>query len=224
MSAVGGSAGICTDDDVLRGAIQHALEQANFAVRTTATAADAVATFADDPPDVLLLDIGLSDGDGHDVLQALRARAVATPVLFLAAGDAVGEQAAPRYAEGDDYLFKPFAVAELLVRVGCLTRSPGETLPGKHGTAHLDASARAIVAGDVRIDLTPTEFRLLVLLWDSRGQIVSRSRLVAAGWPAGAKVSSNTLDAYLARIRRKLRDAGAAEALQTRRGAGYELR
>lgn len=224
MSAAGGSAGICTDDDLLRNTIQRALEEARFAVRATATGVDAVAAFADDPPDVLILDIGLADRGGHDVCQALRARGVATPILLLAAGDEAGDRVAAGRADGDDYLSKPFAVAELLVRVGGLTHSRGESLGGSRGAAHLDASARAIVAGGVRIDLTPTEFRLLALLWGCRGTIVSRPRLVAAGWPAGAKVSSNTLDAYLARIRRKLRNAGAAEALHTRRGAGYELR
>jgi DNA-binding response OmpR family regulator len=88
----------------------------------------------------------------------------------------------------------------------------------------LDAPARAIVGGARRIDLTPTEFRLLAALQERRGEVVSRTELVVAAWPRDAVVNDNTLDAYLARIRRKLRDAGAPEAIHTRRGMGYELR
>jgi DNA-binding response OmpR family regulator len=222
---MGGSAGICEDDDVLRTVIQRALEQAHFAVRATATGADALAAFAEDPPDVLVLDIGLPDADGRDVCQALRARGVETPVLFLSALDDAEDRRAARQAGGDDYLHKPFALAELLVRVGGLTRPAvgmGRLMPDE--PVHLDRSARALVAGAVRIDLTPTEYRLLCLLTERRGGVVTRTDLVAAGWPGGTAVSSNTLDAYLARIRRKLRDAGAAEAIHTRRGTGYELR
>jgi len=220
-----GSAGICEDDDVLRGVIQHALEEARFDVRATATGAAALATFTDDPPDVLVLDMGLPDADGRDVCQALRARGVDTPVLFLSARDAAEDRLAAGAAGGDDYLAKPFTLAELLVRVGGLARPRTGDPPASHDdAAHLDRSARAIVAGGLRIDLTPTEYRLLAMLNAHRGEVVTRAELVAAGWPAGAAVSSNSLDAYLARIRRKLRDAGALEALHTRRGTGYELR
>src|SRR3954465_5704482 len=115
-----GSAGICEDDDVLRDVIRHALEEARFAVRATATGAAALAAFTDDPPDILVLDIGLPDADGRDVCQALRERGVDTRALFLSARDAAEEHVAARDAGGDDYLAKPFALAELLVRVGGL--------------------------------------------------------------------------------------------------------
>jgi two-component system OmpR family response regulator len=219
------SAGICEEDEVLRTVMQRALEQADFTVRATATGAAALAAFTDDPPDVLVLDIGLPDADGRDVCRSLRARGVDAPVLFLAARDATAERIAATDAGGDDYLAKPFPLAALLVRIGSLTR-PLAGHPPRHSdiAPHLDRSARAIVAGDARISLTPTEFRLLVLLTDRRGQVVTRAELVAAGWPSGAAVTDNTLDTYLARLRRKLRDAGAVEAIRTCRGTGYELR
>jgi DNA-binding response OmpR family regulator len=220
-----GSAGICEDDDRLRGLIQRALEQADFAVRATATGAAALATFSEDPPDVLVLDIGLPDADGRDVCQALRARGVGTPVLFLSGHAGVEERIAARDAGGDDYLAKPFALAELLVRVGGLARPRnGDAQARRDGAARLDVSARAIVAGGVRIALTPTEYRLLAALTERRGEVLTRAALIDAGWPGGAVVSNNTLDAYVARIRRKLRDAGAPDAIHTRRGMGYELR
>ncbi|WP_445152185.1 response regulator transcription factor [Baekduia sp. Peel2402] len=215
---MGDSAGICEDDETLRTMMQRALEQAGFTVRTTATGAAALAAFTDDPPDVLILDIGLPDADGRDVCRSLRAHGVRTPVLLLATGDVAAEQMAAAEAGGDDCLAKPFPLAALLVRIGRLTQLRA------HDAPRLDRSARAIVAGDVRAALTPTEFRILVLLTDRRGQVVTRAELVAAGWPSGATVTDNTLDAYVARLRRKLRAVGAVEAIRTCRGLGYELR
>src|SRR5205814_3757413 len=90
--------------------------------RATASGAEAARSFADDPPDVLVPDIGLPDADGRDVCQALRARGVAAPVLFLTARDALTDRLSGFHAGGDDYLTKPFALAELLVRIHALLR------------------------------------------------------------------------------------------------------
>ena len=221
--ALTGTAGICEDDDELRGVVREALEREGFRVLATATGSDAVAAFAATPPDVLVLDIGLPDADGRDVCQALRARGVTAPVLFLTARDALTDRLSGFHAGGDDYLTKPFALAELLVRVAALRRRAPEA--GSAAGLVLDPAAHAITAqGDARVPLTPTEFRLLAALAARPGTVVRRAALVAAGWPDGAIVHDNTLDAYLARIRRKLREAGAAEAIHTLRGVGYELR
>ena len=225
------TAGICEDDDELRGVVRDALERNGFAVRVTATGSEAVAAFGEGGArcDVLVLDVGLPDADGRDVCQALRARGIATPVLFLTARDALTDRLSGFHAGGDDYLTKPFALAELLVRVHALARrgaaAPDDDgAPGSGSALRLDPGAHAVIHGGERIPLTPTEFRLLAALAARPGEVVRRATLVAAGWPEGAIVHDNTLDAYLARIRRKLRDAGAAEAIHTRRGVGYELK
>jgi two-component system OmpR family response regulator len=227
--ALTATAGICEDDDELRGVLREALERDGLTVRVTSMGADAVAAFGDDPPDVLVLDVGLPDADGRDVCQALRARGVTTPVLFLTARDALTDRLSGFHAGGDDYLTKPFALAELLVRVhALLRRAPAaESASEEDGDGprlRLDPTAHALTYGDATITLTPTEFRLLAALAARPGEVVRRSTLVAAGWPDGAIVHDNTLDAYLARIRRKLREAGAAEAIHTTRGVGYALR
>jgi two-component system OmpR family response regulator len=222
-----GTAGICEDDDELRGVIRQALEREGFAVTVTATGSDAVTAFAKRPPDVLILDIGLPDADGRDVCQALRARGILAPVLFLTARDALTDRLSGFHAGGDDYLTKPFALSELLVRVQALRRravAPAPAPSGLTGGLILDPAIHAITNGEERVALTPTEFRLLAALAARPGTVVRRAALVAAGWPDGAIVHENTLDAYLARIRRKLRQAGAAEAIHTLRGVGYELR
>src|SRR3954447_27038403 len=122
------AAGICEDDDELRGVVRDALSRAGLSVRATASGAEAVRSFGENPPDVLVLDIGLPDADGRDVCQALRARGVIVPVLFLTARQALTDRLSGFHAGGDDYLTKPFAVAELLVRVRApLRRSGAET-------------------------------------------------------------------------------------------------
>jgi two-component system OmpR family response regulator len=214
--------GICEDDDELRGVVRTALEREGFVVRATASGSEAVHGFSAAPPDVLVLDIGLPDADGRDVCQALRARGVVTPVLFLTARDALPDRLSGFHAGGDDYLAKPFALAELLVRIQALLRRRPADATG--AGIVLDPAAHAIVHGDARVALTPTEFRIVAALAARPGEVVRRAALVAAAWPDGAIVHDNTLDAYIARIRRKLRDAGAPAVVETARGVGYVLR
>jgi two-component system response regulator MprA len=217
------SAGICEDDDELRGVLRSALEREGMRVRATASGSEAVRWFTEEPPDVLVLDVGLPDADGRDVCQALRARGVQAPVLFLTARDALTDRLSGFHAGGDDYLTKPFALAELLVRVDALVRRGAATPELSPAGLALDPAAHAVMHDGERVALTPTEFRLLAALASRPGVVVRRRALVAAGWPDGAMVSENTLDAYLARIRRKLRDAGAPAAIETARGVGYLL-
>jgi two-component system response regulator MprA len=184
-----------------------------------------VRVFAGEPPDVLVLDIGLPDADGRDVCQALRARGVTSPVLFLTARDAVPDRISGFHAGGDDYLTKPFLLAELIVRIHALLRRGGnaESEPSVTGVV-LDPAAHAAAYEDNRVALTPTEFRVLAALAARPGEVLRRNQLTAAAWPHGGIVHDNTLDAYIARIRRKLRDIGAPEAVETVRGVGYVLR
>ncbi|HET8948982.1 MAG TPA: response regulator transcription factor [Solirubrobacteraceae bacterium] len=217
------TAGICEDDDELRGVVREALEREGYEVLATASGAEAVRVFAERAPDVLVLDIGLPDADGRDVCQALRARGVAAPVLFLTARGALTDRLSGFHAGGDDYLTKPFALAELVVRVHALARRGQGGGGGSASVVGLDPAAHAIVVDGARVALTPTEFRLLAALAAHPGEVVRRAALVAAGWPDGAIVHDNTLDAYLARIRRKLREAGSPATIATVRGVGYEL-
>ncbi len=219
------SAGVCEDDDELRGVVRDALQRDGFVVRATASGAEAIRSFGENPPDVLILDIGLPDADGRDVCQALRARGIAAPVLFLTARDALTDRLSGFHAGGDDYLVKPFAVAELLVRVHALVRrGGGDGVLRAPSGLRLDPVGHGASYGDRAITLTPTEFRLLAALAARPGAVVRRATLIASGWPDGAVVHDNTLDAYLARIRRKLRESGALDVIETTRGVGYRLR
>src|SRR3954463_9237630 len=196
------TAGICEDDDELRGTLRTALEREGYAVKTTVSGADAVGLFTTEPPDVLVLDIGLPDADGRDVCQALRARGVSAPVLFLTARDALPDRPSGLPARlrgfpagGADYRTKPFQLAELLVRLQALVRRGGMAAsePRSGIEMILDPESHALVHGDARVALTPTEFRLLAALAARPGAVLRRHELVAAGWPEGAIVHDNTL-------------------------------
>jgi two-component system response regulator MprA len=221
--------GICEDDPGLRSVLVRALRDAQFDVHVAATGHEAVETFSNVPIDVLVLDIGLPDADGRDVCQALRAHGIAAPVIFLTARDALTDRLAGFHAGGDDYLTKPFALAELVVRLQALVRrTPAELAVdgpdhAEDDLMRLDPAAHAIrLEGRVE-HLTPTEFRLLATLAGRSGEVVRRRELVAAAWPDGAIVHDNTLDTYIARLRRKLRRLGAAHEIATTKGVGYRL-
>ncbi|HEX4760386.1 MAG TPA: response regulator transcription factor [Thermoleophilaceae bacterium] len=217
--------GICEDDPELRSLLTRALRAESFDVASVATGHEAVRQFADTPPDVLVLDIGLPDADGRDVCQALRAHGVRAPVIFLTARGALTDRLSGFHAGGDDYLVKPFAFKELVVRLRALMRrSPDAEHPSTDdGRLRLDPARHSVVVEESEISLTPTEYRLLATLASRRREVVRRAELVAAGWPDGAIVHDNTLDAYIARLRRKLRQIGREGAIGTTHGVGYRL-
>jgi two-component system, OmpR family, response regulator len=218
--------GICEDDAELRSLLTRALNAEGFQVSGTATGHEAVTLFSAAPPELLVLDIGLPDADGRDVCQALRSHGVAAPVLFLTARDALPDRLSGFHAGGDDYLTKPFAISELVVRVRALLRRAGVSVDGQLPPTglRLDAATHSACNGDRAAQLTPTEFRLLAALAARPGVIVRRRELVSAAWPDGAIVHDNTLDAYIGRLRRKLRALEADAEIRTARGVGYALR
>jgi two-component system, OmpR family, response regulator len=217
--------GICEDDSGLRSILTRALSDAGFEVRAVPGGRVAVQEFSSSPPDLLVLDVGLPDADGRDVCQALRAHGVAAPVIFLTARGELTDRLSGFHAGGDDYLTKPFALAELLVRVrALLKRAGGPPASARAGELRLDPAAHGARVGERFAALTPTEFRLLAALAARPGEVLRRRELVSAAWPDGAIVHANTLDAYVGRLRRKLRSLGAEAEIATARGVGYRLR
>jgi two-component system response regulator MprA len=217
--------GVCEDDDELRSVLLRALRAEGFDVEPVVTGHDAVRAFTERPPDVLVLDIGLPDADGRDVCQALRAQGLAAPVIFLTARGNLTDRLSGFHAGGDDYLTKPFALAELIVRIrALLRRADNRAAEPPPGTLRLDPATHSARVGDRSEALTPTEFRLLAALLGRRGEILRRRELVLAAWPDGAMVHDNTLDAYVLRLRRKLRQLESEDEILTSRGVGYSLR
>ena len=170
-----------------------------------------------------VLDIGLPDADGRDVCQAMRANGFLSPVIFLSAHHRLSDRLSGFSAGGDDYLAKPFHLAELAARLRAALKRDAPPPAATAGDLVLDAVRHTVGVRGALVDLTPTEFRLLAALMGASGALVPRRDLVRAGWHEGAQVHDNTLDQYLSRLRRKLRAVGSDRTIGTTRGIGHRL-
>jgi len=216
--------GICEDDPAIRRVVAQALELTGHSVVTAHTGAEALNRFGTGTAlDAIVLDIGLPDADGRDVCQALRSAGQSAPVLFLTALGAVHDRLSGFSAGADDYLPKPFDVKELIARVEALARRGRPAAPPVAGL-ELDPARHSLRHGDAEVMLSPTEFRMVAALTSRPGEVVRRQAVVAAAWPDGAKVSENTVDSYIRRIRGKLREIDTPVTLRTVRGVGFTLR
>jgi two-component system response regulator MprA len=216
---------IVEDDPALRDVLVRTLRAEGFAAGGVARASELLERVLEQEPDALVIDIGLPDGDGRDLCQALRARGIDTPVVFLTARDALTDRLSGFSAGGDDYVTKPFEIEEVLARLhAVLRRRDPRPEPTPIGGLELDPAQLLVRSGRVSRSLTPTEFRLLGALAGRGGRVISRPELIRTAWPHGAIVQDNTLDVYIARLRRKLAELPAAPEIKTVHGLGYQLR
>ena len=214
---------LAEDDAGLRELIVRGLREEGFEIEAVTGGAELLRAHEARRADLLILDIGLPDADGRDVCTTLRDRGDATPVVFLTARDAVPERIAGFAAGGDDYVTKPFALAELAERARALLRRSGRRPGLEVGGLELDPVAHAARNGESAATLTPIEFRLLSALLARPGEVVRRRSLATAGWPDGSVVLDNTLDACVSRLRRKLASIGASVTIDTVHGVGYRV-
>jgi DNA-binding response OmpR family regulator len=215
------------DDTSLRGVVARGLREAALEVVTAGDGTTALRTIGPGPGTdfaAVVLDIGLPDSDGRDVCQALRARGIDVPVLFLTARDQLHDVLAGFAAGGDDHLAKPFHISELLARLRAVIRRGTPRPVAEPGELRIDPVDHAVAGPAGREPLTPTEYRILAALMGAPGAVVRRRQLIAAGWPPGAIVAENTLDQYVARLRRKLAAAAGEEcSISTLHGVGYRF-
>jgi two-component system, OmpR family, response regulator len=211
------------DDPGIRSLLTRGLAEEGFEVTAAGTASEALQRIEETEADALIVDIGLPDADGRDLVQAIRARGIDAPVIFLTARDALPDRLSGFAAGGDDYLVKPFALSELVARLRALIKRSGSDPAIEFGRLRLDPVTHAAACDDARAYLTPTEFRLLARLAGAPGQAVRRRELVQAAWPHGAIVHDNTLDVYIGRLRRKLALLDSAPTIVTAVGVGYSL-
>ncbi len=214
------------DDPQIAGAVARNLERSGFAVDHAGTLADAKACVEAQQYDVMVLDLGLPDGDGLDLVRELRHRRNPLPVLVLTARDAVSDRVAGLEAGADDYLVKPFAHEELVARLRALLRRPRDDLGDAVAVANLRYSP---AAGTFTVDagqpllLPRREHMLLAALLRRPGRVVTRNSLEDAIWDFAQEIESNALESHISRLRRRLARAGAKVEIRSIRGVGYLL-
>jgi two-component system response regulator MprA len=214
---------ILEDEPQLRDVLVRSLRAEGFDARSVGTAHELLERVELGVPDAFVIDIGLPDADGRDVCQALRARGIGAPVLFLTARDALTDRLAGFSAGGDDYVCKPFDIEEVVARLQALVRRAGTEPELSYASLLLDPAERTVSSDGTSVGLTPTEFRLLAALASAHGKPVARVQLTRTAWPYGAIVHDNTLDVYIARVRRKLRSLPEAPSIKTVHGTGYRF-
>jgi DNA-binding response OmpR family regulator len=213
---------VVEDDHGVRDVLARGLREEGFNVTTAADGASALRT-VEGGADAVVLDVGLPDSDGRDVCQAMRARGIDVPVLFLTAYDGVTDRLSGFSAGGDDYLVKPFHFAELVARLRAALRRAGSDASVLAADLRLDPTTHDLALAGRSVSLSPTEFRIMGRMMAGPGAVVPRRALLRAGWPEGAFVTSNTLDQYVAKLRRKLRELDSDRRIGTVRGVGYRF-
>lgn len=210
---------VVEDERDLAQTLRRALEEQDFAVDLAADGEEGLFKIREMTYDAVILDLMLPKLDGWAVLSAARAGGLRTPVLMLTARDTIEDRVRGLNLGGDDYLTKPFALAELVARVRAMIRraygNPASIV--RLGDITIDTASHQVWRGGEPIELTAREFAILELLTRSRGSIVNRSRICEHIYNEDTDVASNVVDVHVAALRRKL----GPHVIRTRRGEGY---
>ncbi len=209
------------DDKLLGDGIQAGLQQAGYAVDWMESGEQAEAALRTEDYEIMILDLGLPGRSGLDVLKALRAADNDLPVLILTARDTVSDRVQGLDAGADDYLIKPFDLAELNARIRALVRRhKGRASPLiEHGNLVLDPAAHTVALDGKPVKLSQREFAILHMLLENRGKVLSRARLEEGLYAWGEEVESNAVEVYIHHLRKKL----GPGLIRTLRGVGYVI-
>jgi two-component system phosphate regulon response regulator PhoB len=221
---------VVEDERDIAALVAYHLTKDGYRVRTTEGGAEALEAAASERPDLLVLDLMLPGLSGYDVLAEMRRRPelADVPVIVLTARRDEADRVRGLELGADDYVTKPFSPRELVLRVGAvLRRAQSPAVAGasrllQGGPITVDLNALHVsVAGSI-IDLTPTEYRLLVTLLERRGRVQTRQQLLETAWDIHARIETRTVDMHVQRLRTKLGDAGGL--IETVRGFGYRFK
>lgn len=206
------------DDPFLRNGLTELMEQAGYAMDACASVQEATKYVENDHYDLIVLDIGLPDGDGIGLCKAWRLAGCAMPILFLTACDEEIQVVRGFDAGGDDYVIKPFRMLELLSRIRALLRR-GTPAAFVRSGLEIDTERMTARKNGETVFLTPIEFRLLSLILRARGRVMTREMLLEDIWDMGGQfIDDNTLSVHISRLREKI----GAEYIRTVRGVGYQ--
>ena len=212
------------DDSETARTLRLGLRECGYEVAVAGDASQGLRLAQSQRFDAAILDLMVPEGSGFDVLRELRCDGGTTPVLIVTARDSVAERVEGLERGADDYLVKPFAFAELLARLRALLRRPARRFePLAAGLLELDPVHRRAHVGGRRVELTRTEFDLLLCMLERRGEVLTRRHLLELVWGYRFDTGTNVVEVHLARLRRKLESAGASELIRTVRGVGYVL-
>jgi two-component system response regulator MprA len=221
----GGRLLVVDDDPDVRDSLERALRRAGYAVTTAVHGADALDSVARSPVDLLVRDVLMPMVDGFDACRRLRERGNTTPVLVLTARDAIDDRVTGLEVGADDYLVKPFALAELMARVrALLRRSQSRHDVLGYADLTLDVTSRTVTRDGQVIPLTRIEFGLLELLLRNAEQVLSYDMILERVWGYGEAPASNALQVFVGFLRRKLEHGGRPRLVHNVRGVGYVLR
>jgi DNA-binding response OmpR family regulator len=205
--------------------VEKALAELSYTTRLVRTVAAAKDALAEGPFDVVVLDLGLPDGDGLDLLREWRQSGFTEPVIILSARDAVQDRIRGLNLGADDYLPKPFSVDELLARVRSVLRrqSGAKTTVLTHGPVRLDLLSRVATLNGSPVELTSREFALLELFLQNPGRVLTRTLIGEKIWESCYDLETNLIDVYVRRLRQKFETASGKPFIRTVRGTGYVL-
>jgi two-component system response regulator MprA len=220
---------VVDDDRAVRESLRRSLEFNGYAVALAGDGAEALASIAKTPPDVVVLDVMMPRLDGIETTRALRTAGNDLPILVLTARDSVGDRVEGLDAGADDYLTKPFALEELLARLRALLRrvqpeagDDPEVLT--FSDLSLDVGTREVRRGARQIELTRTEFSLLEMFLRRPRRVLERSFILEEVWGFDFPTTANSLEVYVGYLRRKTEAEGERRLIHTVRGVGYVLK
>ena len=216
---------VVDDEENISFLVASALRLGGHEVRSVATGQEAIDEADRFGPDLIVLDVMLPDLDGFEVLRRLRQRGNTAPVLFLSARDEVADKVRGLSGGGDDYIVKPFALEELMVRVDVALRRRGRTGSMRMRVAdlELDDAAHRVWRNGREVQLSPTEFKLLRCLMANVGRAVSRAQILEYVWQYDFGGESAIIETFISYLRKKV-DASEPKLIHTVRGVGYSLR
>jgi two-component system KDP operon response regulator KdpE len=220
------------DDAVARAAVAQNLAGHGYEVAEAADVASALRSWDAGRPDVIILDLGLPDRDGLDVIRRVR-REASTPILVLSARGREADKIAALEAGADDYVAKPYGIGEVRARIAALLRRAGGAAADpsgvlRNGSIALDPARRTVTVAGRGLDLTPREYELLKQMLGAPGRVLTRGRLLRAVWGSAYGDEGHYLHVYVSRLRRKLAaadpDGDAKDLVLAEPGVGYRVR
>ena len=219
---------VIEDDLAIQGFLERALVEAGYQVDTASNAKMGELRILEGVHDAFIIDLGLPDMDGLDLIARCRAQGSTAPVLILSARRSVDERVRGLEHGGDDYLTKPFALAELLARLRNLLRrsavQPSDSVHLQVSDLRLDLLRREAWRGDHILQLTPQEFSLLEYLCRNSGRVVTRTMILDHVWRMRIDPATNVVDVHIYRLRSKVDQNGFTPLIHTLRGVGYVIK